>query len=176
MKKAQTQNQNNLKTNSLGLSPTFWKQIEFKLIEKLFYKCHSLPKSFDFGTYAGYQLSTYVASVGELSITSWMGLLIVVAINYVKTLVDDSAEDYECRNQPVDQLWGCGGHCTSGSEAHRYLSALNVHDNSNYAISSRHLVGAAGPTYISDGKHCYLFFFTYAFFCALDLVIFIYGV
>lgn len=119
----------------------------------LFYKCHTLPKSFDFGTYAGYQLSTYVASVGDMSITSWIGLLFVVAINYVRTLVDNSAEEYECRNQPVDQLFGCGGNCAGDSEAHRYLSAL-LHSNS----VSRHLAGSTDGAYVSNQTHCYLFF------------------
>ena len=144
-----------------------------------------MPKGFDFGSYAGYQLHTYVASVGEISVPSWMGLAVVVVLNYIRTLVDTTAETYECSNQPVDQLWGCGGECTGVTEAAGNSTATTVHRHLSDLSSSlflhtwqyRQLSGGGGENaYVSPDEHCYLFFFTYAFFCAFVLNLLIYGI
>ena len=131
-------------------------QIQFKLLQELFLKCHNFPPSFDFGAYMGYQLVKFIPKVGEVSTLSWFCLGLVFVVNLIRTLVDNSAEDYECRNQPLDQLWGCGGDCSTST--HRYLASSSVN------------------SYVSPDMHCYLFFFSYAFFCSFALNVSIYGV
>ena len=60
---------------------SFWRKIEFKIVEELFLLCHDLPREFNFGAYVGYRFQKYIAEVGNISSSSWFLLGLVVTLN-----------------------------------------------------------------------------------------------
>lgn len=66
----------------------FRENCEFKIIERSFLSKHPVPDEFDFARYVGLLFQEYIAKLGNVSAQSWLGLAVLVLINFFRAKVE----------------------------------------------------------------------------------------
>jgi hypothetical protein len=96
----------------------FWDIVEFKMVEEFFLKTHSLPRTFDFAKYTGKLFISFIAKLGDVSITTCFAISIFVIFNFIRAValqsIDRNARECHdgdrdlCQRFLVQYCFTCG--------------------------------------------------------------------
>jgi hypothetical protein len=115
--------------------PQVRERIEYKMLQEFFINFYSLPREFKFANYMSQALKDYIISLVEVRPITWIVLVALIAINYLRIIwVDPQYQHDVCERYPAKTLeygvhrllgGGSGSSTDAQFEAHHAYEVCN---------------------------------------------------